>query len=431
METAAKTASESVPKLKHIVPDDLKDLANVDEAVLDFVMTFQPAEAAEIFPVYVDAHTNARYCECHIPAEKLIELGTIDVPLDPDEQGEYRANRDLVVSHVAFEKMKEDAKARRTFSNIVAEFTKDFDEEHPLKIIGGQHRFVAIREALSSGINEYQGVKVYFSLTSSQRLDVQLVSNTVIGVSTDLYDRMQETVRGPELRNWCQGVGLLEKNQDFADKKQRGSALTVRAARTFIVNYFRGVSLATKDYKKTETIPTICKSGKPDSDWEKLRSRKPPIWKDLGLLQAGKEFAKLVTAQREAFGPGKAIKEKNADFEEKALSYAVLAAWSFIAGVLRDNDVRSKRHYALSQQKSHDPLNAGILVAARHKSDATNYRGLGTRTSPKDLGRLAELFYIQAEKGKGINKADVDLALKSFHAKEAALDLEKALDDVE
>jgi len=41
-------------------------------------------------------------------------------------------------------------------------------------------------------------VKVYFGLDSDQRLDVQLISNTVIAVSADLYDRMQETVRGPE-----------------------------------------------------------------------------------------------------------------------------------------------------------------------------------------------------------------------------------------
>jgi hypothetical protein len=66
-----------------------------------------------------------------------LELGTIDVPLDPEGQPEYRANREIVEDHVAFERMKEDAAARRSFSNIVAEYTTSYDSTHPLKIIGG------------------------------------------------------------------------------------------------------------------------------------------------------------------------------------------------------------------------------------------------------------------------------------------------------
>ena len=94
-------------------------------------MAAAPYEAADGIDVFVDACKLARYCECHITAEKLIELATIDVPLDPDEQGEYRANREILADHAAFQAMKEDAKKRRTFSNIVAEFTTEFDEDHP------------------------------------------------------------------------------------------------------------------------------------------------------------------------------------------------------------------------------------------------------------------------------------------------------------
>ena len=167
---------------------------------------------------------------------------TIDVPLDPEEQAEYRANREIVEDHAAYEKMKEDAIARRTFSNLVAEFTLSFDEEHPLKIIGGQHRFSAIQEALAAGIDEYHGLKIYFDLDADQRLDVQLISNTNIAVSTDLFDRMQETLTGPKLRDWCQAVGFLDAGQDFADKRDRARPVTVRAVRTFITSYYRGRS---------------------------------------------------------------------------------------------------------------------------------------------------------------------------------------------
>src|SRR5262249_12290354 len=156
----------------------------------------------------------------------------------------------------AFEKMKEDARGRRSFSNIVAEYTLAFDPDHPLKIIGGQHRYEAIRLAFDANVDEWHGVKVYFRLDPEQRLDVQLISNTNIAVSPDLFDRMQETIEGPQLRAWCQEVGLLEQGTDFADKRQRGRAITVQAARTFIMNYFGGKSVDLAQIENLETIPT-------------------------------------------------------------------------------------------------------------------------------------------------------------------------------
>ena len=359
-------------EIRNVVPADLVEkVANVDNHVREFVVAAAPYEAADGIDVFVDACKLARYCECHITAEKLIELATIDVPLDPDEQGEYRANREILADHAAFQAMKEDAKKRRTFSNIVAEFTTEFDEDHPIKIIGGQHRFEAIREALAENINEYHGLKVYFGLDSVQRLDVQLVSNTVIAVSTDLYDRMQETVKGPQLRNWCQEVGILEPEQDFADRRQRGAQITVRGARSFILSYFRGKALHSKDFAQTETMPLLCKSGKPDPDWEEL-SNKKNIWTDPGLKEAGKAFAALMNAQRSAFETEKKVGSKHADFQEKALSYPIIASWAFVAGLLCNNTVRLKRHNELAKHKGHDPLNAAILATAHHKSDPAN-----------------------------------------------------------
>ena len=75
--------------------------------------------------------------------------------------------------------MKNDAVKRRSFSNLVLEYSTEYNEEYPLKVIGGQHRHEAIRLAAEPGIDEYHGVKVYFGLTPEQRYDVQLISNTV------------------------------------------------------------------------------------------------------------------------------------------------------------------------------------------------------------------------------------------------------------
>jgi len=182
----------------------------------EFAKDFQPLETEEQLLTLIDERTGAHFCECHIKASKLVSLGTIDVPLDHEEQPEYNAYRTMI----------EDAKGRRSFSNIVTEYTKEFDDEHPLKIIGGQHRFSAIQEALTSGIDSYHGVKVYLGLNVTQRLDVQLISNTNIAISRDLIDRLQEGFQGPELRNWCQNVGLLEAGQDFADSYERGGPVS-------------------------------------------------------------------------------------------------------------------------------------------------------------------------------------------------------------
>lgn len=413
------------PTIRAVVPDDLQINITVPEALIcEFIRACEPAESADVLHVFVDARTRALYSECHIAADKLIALGTTDVALDPEDQPDYRANREIVADHAAFHAMKDDARQRRSFSNIVAEYTTDFDPEHPIKIIGGQHRFEAIREALDNGVNERHGLKVYFGLTAEQRLDAQLISNTVIAVSTDLYDRMQETVRGPELRDWCQRVGLLQQGEDFSDKRRRGEQITVRAARTFIVNYYLGeeAAAARTDFDKTETNPRICKSGVVDPDWEKIRKTKKP-WKDAKLEAAGREFAKLVEAQRKAF-QGK--KRANIDYQEKAHNFAVISAWAFTAGYLNGNPVRLSRHFALKDQTGRDPLNAAALAKGRHKTDADNYRGLGYRTDAKERGRFVELFYLQAEKGNGITADLIDLAMKKYHAKQATLEVHRA-----
>ncbi len=247
----------------------------------DFAKESEPLERPHLL-LLRDLRTEASFVECHIRASKLITLGTVDVPLDPEEQADYRANRELVEDHVAFEQMKDDALLRRTFSNLVCEFSRAYDAEHPLKVVGGQHRFNAIQEALERGVNEWHGLKVYLGLDSDQRIDVQLISNTNIAVSTDLFDRMQETLAGPDLRDWCQDVGLLAAKQDFADKRGRSSPITVRAARTFIVNYFRGRNIDTDKFDQTETTPLICKSGTADTEWQTLKSKNKKLWQDPG-----------------------------------------------------------------------------------------------------------------------------------------------------
>ncbi len=400
-------------------------VAKLRPLIEQFVAQFEPIERERLH-LLTDSCTKAVYVECHVFGSKLIASATTDVPLDPEEQLEYRANREILLDHSAFKAMKKDAAAGRTFSNIVCEFVLDYNSERPLKVIGGQHRFEAIKLAVREHVDELHGIKVYFDLDTEQRLDVQLISNTNIAVSPDLYDRMQETVFGPELRQWCQEVGLLQHGQDFADKRQRGDPVTVRAARTFILNYYSGVNIAARDFDRTETTPSICSSGTEAVEWEELKRNKPRLWTDPRLQRAGGEFARLVQVQRAAFSLGKGKEGPNSDSAHKALNYAVLSAWAYVAGVLHSNSKRLERHFGLANKGPRDPLNAAALAKGRHKTDQDNYRGLGYRTDAKERGRLVELFYLQAEGGEGITKGLIDLAIKKYHAKQANLEVLKS-----
>lgn len=392
--------------------------ASVSKAVAELVESFRaqlsPLEQGDALQLLLDNKTGAQYCECHVPGSKLIEFGTTDVPLDPLNQAEYRANRTLT-DEPAFRAMKADALQRRSFSNIVTEYIKG---SKPLKVIGGQHRFRAIQEALEKGVDELHGVKVYFGLDMSQRLDVQLISNTNIDVSGALVDRLRETYRGPNLRNWCQAVGLLKPDEDFGDQKKRGLAITVDLARTFIKNFYDGQKVSEKQFAESDTTPMLFRSGRDDEEWGDFLAENPKIWADDKLKVAGKEFVKLINAQRKAFDGQKT----KADFRDKALNAAVLSAWAYTAGFLQKNLARLARHYALADAKGKDPLNANALAKGRHKSDGNNYRGLGYRTDPRERGSMVELFAILAEDGKSVSSTSVQAAIYAWFAKQALLE---------
>jgi hypothetical protein len=409
MARTATVKAKAKPKVKQSVPGLVKE----------FVQVCAPLETEPF--TFTDRCTNANYIECHIKASTLIAKGTTNVPLDPDDQGDYRANRELRLRSPAFIRMQDDAKRGRSFSNIVAEYTTTFNKRYPLKIIGGQHRFRAISDALSGSIDEYHGLKVYFGLDMLQRLDVQTISNTNIGISPDLIDRMLETVSGPQLRDWCQKAGLLPPDTEFTDHHYRGGPISVRLARSFITNYYDGTTINSSNFKEVSTTPRLCPTGVSDPAWDAFKVAHPTLWTDAKLLEAGKELALLVIAQRAAF-VGKTDPKPKPDYPEKALQPAVCSAWAYVAGVLRDNPKRLHRHFELrTTTTGRDPLNAALLAKGRHRRDAKNYRGLGSRSDPRELARFAELFHLQAESGAGITKNVIDAAIQECETKVSAL----------
>jgi hypothetical protein len=401
----------------------------VAERAAEFFKQFETQEARMGLPhlLYIDNLLGAHYILAHLEADALIEGSDLEAVLAPDESDEYKLNRDIYTDNYAYQVMKDDACKGRTFEDIVVEFDSSYRPDRPLKIFGGQHRISAVSEAAKTGKKQAHGLRVYFGLNENQRLDIAKANNTAIVVASDLLDRMQEEFLGGELRTWCQAIGLLPKGENFADRRSSGGIPTVRIARTFITNFYAARGKKFDDFLQ----PVVCTSG-PHVDDYYAATRPKVDWTDPVLTEAGKRFAELHSIQR------KQVLQRETDsyseYANKALHPCVVAAWAFSAGLLQEAPDALKRHYELpksvSGQKDSDPLGASDLSAARLKGvDPDTYRGLGARISASELGRMLEVFLLQATKATkpGINLKLANAAIQSYEAKKQSQAANKAI----
>ena len=386
--------------------------------VNNFISNFSVFEIAKkaSLVLYFDKKSQAYYLICHLTGSELVEKVDLEATLDSSEdEGIYKLNRDLTEDKAAYKVMESDARSGRSFEDLVLEYDTEYRPDTPLKVYGGQHRIKAIQESGKTKKSTIHGVRVYFNLSKSQKVEIATVNNTSIAVPNDLLDRMEEQLLGPELRNWCQKAGLLEKGEDFADKRDPKSP-TVRIARTLIVNFYKGKASKTDMFHQ----PVLCKSGKSDKDYANIRDNIE--WNDHALLEMGKQFSILHTKQRSAI-----LKKEGSstEFARKALSYSVVASWAYASGLYQKDTDLLQKHYSLPNRvaETTDPLNAKVLSEARHKTiDPDTYRGLGTRSDANELGRMFEVFHLLTTKTpeKGITKKLAEAAIKSYEAKKAS-----------
>ncbi|MBI4600102.1 hypothetical protein HY732_04230 [Candidatus Uhrbacteria bacterium] len=409
-----------------IIPDSLQTPEPVKQKTRDFFEHFQPHEiktGAKLL-LHFDEKSNAFYITCHLEGSVLSEFCDLDASLDNDEEDEmYKLNREITEDKAAYITMENDALNGRSFEDIVIEFDKTYRSEKPLKIYGGQHRLTAITKAVKTKGNILHGVRIYFELSRDQKVEIATVNNTAIAVPNDLLDRMREQLLGTELRDWCQKAGLLEKNQDFADRRSPETP-TVRIIRTLIVNFYLGKEA--RDIEKFHE-PSVCRSGGVDEEYAEARSK--INWNDLALLDMGKRFGHLHKLQRQTVLGCK--KDANAEFARKALSISVVASWAYAAGLFQSKPSYLDNLYAIPDNiiPPNDPLNARALSGARHKgTDPDTYRGLGTRSTPRELGRMFEVFLVLATKNKKQITAEIaNAAIQSYEAKKATHEAQKAL----
>ena len=67
----------------------------IQPIIAAFQKEMAPLEIGAELKILTDNRTGAQYCECHIHADKLVRLATTDAPLDPTNQPEHKANREI------------------------------------------------------------------------------------------------------------------------------------------------------------------------------------------------------------------------------------------------------------------------------------------------------------------------------------------------
>jgi len=410
-----------------LIAENLSPASAVRHKAEIFLKNFKPLEASSgaKLLLHCDERSGAYYVCCHLSGGVLTEECDTDATIDPDEDDDvYRLNREVTEDQAAYVQMEQDARGGRTFEDIVLEYDTSYHPRKPLKVYGGQHRLRAISKALDTRSSISHGVRVYFDLSRDQKVEIATVNNTSIAVPNDLLDRMREQLLGSELRDWCQEVGLLEAGQDFSDRRSP-EIPTVRLARSLLLNFLMGT-----DAPDIGTFhqPVICQSGGLDEAYLKVRSTIP--WKAEHLIEMGRQFARLHKKQREAVT--QRTEDSYAEFARKALSLSVAASWAFAAGLFQREPVYLKVHYSITDSAvpPEDPLNAKVLSQARLKGvDPDTYRGLGTRSSPKELGRMLEVFLVLAMKAtkKRITKDLANAAIQSYEAKRAVYEANRVL----
>lgn len=318
-------------KTNIIFPDSLKPSSAIKKLIQDFIKGFSIYEIknGSCLVLNFDKKSNTYYLICHLNSSELSNNADLEATLEKDDEEDaiYKLNREITEDESAFIAMQSDSENGRSFEDMVIEYDKSYRPTKPLKVYGGQHRIRAISNSLDHNKDIYHGVRVYFNLDKNQKVEIATINNTSIAVSNDLLDRMREQLLGTELREWCQKVGLLDKDQDFSDRKSP-EVPTVRIVRTLLINFHLGTNMQLENFHQ----PIIAKSGGIDEKY--LEIRKVIDWGNEKLLKMGKEFATLHKVQR------KTVIERNEDnlseFSRKVLSLAVVSSWSYASGLFQN-----------------------------------------------------------------------------------------------
>ena len=100
-------------------------LKEVNQFLIEFKIEI-PEEQESIW-IYQDGMSGSYYVKCDIASKNLNGKVDFNARLNPESDSSYRANRELLLDHNTFKKMKGDALEGREFNDIIVEYNKDYN----------------------------------------------------------------------------------------------------------------------------------------------------------------------------------------------------------------------------------------------------------------------------------------------------------------
>ena len=135
-----------------VIPGSMSPDEAITSLACDFIDQYPTAEAENGVPhlLMLDEKSGGFYLVSHLYSKTLSAKSDLDAVLDPDEGDEYKLNREIHEDTYAYEVMKRDAVAGRSFEDLVVEYDTSYRPGRPLKVFGGQHRITAIRQSIDN-----------------------------------------------------------------------------------------------------------------------------------------------------------------------------------------------------------------------------------------------------------------------------------------
>ncbi|MCX5902843.1 MAG: hypothetical protein NTV89_05105, partial [Proteobacteria bacterium] len=92
------------------VPKEIKPSQNVLKKAQEFIGKFKIFETVHSVPslLYFDNRSSAFYLICHVDAKEIAAKSDSDAVLDPNDNEDYKLNRNLYTDTFAYKNMEDD-----------------------------------------------------------------------------------------------------------------------------------------------------------------------------------------------------------------------------------------------------------------------------------------------------------------------------------
>jgi len=113
---------------KILFDDKAKDSSQTRTSVSDFLSQVNSLESKHDMPIIIfqDGASGAYYIKCSLLASEVARLCDLNAKLDVSSSESYRANRELFLKHITFQRMESDAEKGREFNDIIVEYNKEY-----------------------------------------------------------------------------------------------------------------------------------------------------------------------------------------------------------------------------------------------------------------------------------------------------------------